>query len=55
MAQHVLALADLLPEDDPKFDSICIVIDEKQKQDNSVQFLPAHAFLFGNETAQPQL
>lgn len=35
LAQHVLVLADQLPEDDPKFDSICKVIDEKQKQDNN--------------------
>ena len=35
LAHHVLELADLLPEDDPKFDSICKVIDEKQKQDNN--------------------
>ena len=35
LAHHVLELADLLPEDDPKFDSICTVIDEKNKQDNN--------------------
>lgn len=35
LAQHVLELADLLPEDDPKFDSIRAVIDEKQKQHNN--------------------
>ena len=35
LAHHVLELADLLPEDDPKFDSICRVINEKQKQDNN--------------------
>lgn len=35
LAHHVLELADLLPEDDPKFDSILKVIDEKQKLDNN--------------------
>lgn len=35
LAQRVLALADNLPEDDPKFDSILKVIDEKQKLDNN--------------------
>lgn len=35
LAHHVLELADLLPEDDPKFDSICTVIDEKQKLENN--------------------
>lgn len=35
LARHVLELADLLPEDDPKFDSICTIIDEKQKQENN--------------------
>lgn len=35
LAQHVLALADLLPEDDPKLDSVLKVIDEKQKQENN--------------------
>ena len=35
LAQHVLNLADLLPEEDPKLDSVLKVIDEKQKQDNN--------------------
>lgn len=35
LAQHVLALAESLPEDDPKFDSIIKIIDEKQKLDNN--------------------
>lgn len=35
LARNVLALADELPDDDPKFDSICKVIDEKQKQENN--------------------
>lgn len=35
LAHHVLELADLLPEDDPKFDSVQKVIDEKQKQENN--------------------
>ena len=35
LAQHVLNLADLLPEEDPKLDSVLKVIDEKQQQDNN--------------------
>ena len=35
LAHHVLELADLLPEEDPKFDSILKIIDEKQKLDNN--------------------
>lgn len=35
LAHHVLELADLLPDDDPKYDSILKVIDEKQKQSNN--------------------
>ena len=35
LAHHVLELADLLPEVDPKFDSILKVIDEKQTLDNN--------------------
>ena len=35
LAQRVLGLADKLPEDDPKFDSICKAIEEKQKLDNN--------------------
>ena len=35
LAHHVLELADLLPEVDPKFDSILKVIDEKKKLDNN--------------------
>jgi len=35
LAHHVLELADLLPEDDPKLDSVLKVIDEKQKQENN--------------------
>lgn len=35
LAQHVLNLADLLPEDDPKLDSVMKVINEKQKQENN--------------------
>ena len=35
LAQHVLNLADSLPDDDPKFDSIVRIIDEKQKQKNN--------------------
>ncbi len=35
LAHHVLELADLLPDDDPKLDSVLKVIDEKQKQDNN--------------------
>lgn len=35
LAQHVLELADNLPEDDPKFDSIIKIIEEKQKLDNN--------------------
>lgn len=35
LAQHVLNLADLLPEEDPKLDSVLKIIDEKQTQDNN--------------------
>ena len=35
LAQRVIELADNLPEEDPKFDSIIKVIDEKQKLDNN--------------------
>ena len=35
LAQHVLELADNLPDDDPKFDSIIKIIEEKQKLDNN--------------------
>lgn len=35
LAQHVLNLADMLPEEDPKLESILKIIDEKQKQDNN--------------------
>jgi Superfamily II DNA/RNA helicases, SNF2 family len=35
LAQRVLELADQLPEDDPKFDSILKIIHEKQKQENN--------------------
>ena len=35
LAHHVLELADLLPEEDPKFDSVLKVIEEKQKQENN--------------------
>ena len=35
LAQRVLLLADELPEDDPKFDSVVQIINEKQKQDNN--------------------
>lgn len=35
LAQHVLNLAALLPEEDPKLDSILKIIDEKQKQDKN--------------------
>ena len=35
LAKHVLELADLLPEEDPKLDSVLKVIDEKQKQENN--------------------
>jgi ERCC4-related helicase len=35
LAQHVLALAESLPDDDPKFDSIIKIIDEKQKFENN--------------------
>lgn len=35
LAQHVLALADNLPDEDPKFDSIIKIIDEKQKLENN--------------------
>ena len=35
LAQHVLKLADNLPEDDPKFDSVKKIIEEKQKLDNN--------------------
>lgn len=35
LAKHVLDLADQLPEDDPKFDSILKIIEEKQKLDNN--------------------
>lgn len=35
LAQHVLNLADLLPEEDPKLDSVLKVIDDKQKEDNN--------------------
>lgn len=35
LVQHVLELADNLPEDDPKFDSIIKIIEEKQKLDNN--------------------
>lgn len=35
LAQHVIQLAEILPEDDPKFDSIIKIIEEKQKQENN--------------------
>jgi len=35
LAKHVLELADLLPEEDPKLDSVLKVIDEKQRQENN--------------------
>ncbi len=35
LAQHVIQMAESLPEDDPKFDSIIRIIDEKQKLDNN--------------------
>lgn len=35
LAQQVLSLADQLPEEDPKFDSVVKIIEEKQKQDNN--------------------
>ena len=35
LAQHVIELAENLPEDDPKFDSVVKIIEEKQKQDNN--------------------
>lgn len=35
LAQRVLQLADNLPEDDPKFDSVLEVIKEKQKYENN--------------------
>lgn len=35
LAQHVLNLADMLPEEDPKLESVLKIIDEKQKQDNN--------------------
>lgn len=35
LAQHILNLSDLLPEEDPKLDSVRNIIDEKQKQDNN--------------------
>ena len=35
LAQHVLNLADCLPEEDPKLDSVLKIIDEKQKLDNN--------------------
>lgn len=35
LAQHVLELADRLPEEDPKLDSVLKIIDEKQKQENN--------------------
>ena len=35
LAQHVLNLADLLPEEDPKLESVLKVIDEKQKSENN--------------------
>ena len=35
MASQVLALAESLPEEDPKFDSIIHIIEEKQRQNNN--------------------
>lgn len=35
LAQHVIDLAERLPEDDPKLDSILKIINEKQKKDNN--------------------
>ena len=35
LAQHVLNLADQLPEEDPKLESVLKVIEEKQKQENN--------------------
>lgn len=35
MAQRVLEMADQLPEEDPKLESVLKVIDEKQKQENN--------------------
>lgn len=35
LAQHVLNLADSLPEEDPKLESVLTIINEKQKQDNN--------------------
>jgi len=35
LAKHVLELADRLPDDDPKFDSVIKIIEEKQKAENN--------------------
>ena len=35
LAQHILNLAERLPEEDPKLDSVLKIIDEKQKQENN--------------------
>lgn len=35
LAEHILTLADDLPEDDPKFDSVMRIIEEKNKSDNN--------------------
>ena len=35
LAQHVLQLADMLSEEDPKLDSVLKIINEKQKQENN--------------------
>lgn len=35
LAQHVLSVAETLPDDDPKFDSVYRIVAEKQKTDNN--------------------
>ena len=35
LAQHVLSLADQLPEEDPKLESVLKIVNEKQRQENN--------------------
>lgn len=35
LAEHILKLADNLPDDDPKFDSVMRIIEEKNRNDNN--------------------
>ena len=48
LAEHILSLADNLPEEDPKFDSVMRIIEEKNKSDNNkiILFIQTHTRIF---------